>query len=134
MAGQWRTIRSAQRHHARTGGDALVQMNDIMAGAAQSSARDRTKPIRPQYPKPRSRGANRSGAAALSAATTALAVVRTKATETADRRAPSLAQREQLPSLFALDLQPARPEIDVHALGLVAVLINLIAQHSGGDR
>src|SRR5438132_1082430 len=131
MAGRGRTIRSARRHRGRAGSDAMVRTNDIMAGAARSSARDRTKPIRLQYPKLHSRGANRSGAAALCGGRTAFAVVRTKATETADRR---LAQRRPLPSLFALDLQPARPEVDAHAFGLMAVLIDLIAQYGGDDR
>jgi hypothetical protein len=33
-----------------------------------------------------------------------------------------------------LDRQPAWPDIDVHALRLVAVLIKLITQHGDGDR
>src|SRR5260370_1228540 len=53
--------------------------------AAPWAASGRTKPIRLGYWKPCGRGPSRSGAAALFAGTTALAVFRTKATERAFR-------------------------------------------------
>jgi hypothetical protein len=37
-------------------------------------------------------------------------------------------------SLFALDRQATRADVDMDALGLVAVLIELIAQHGDGNR
>jgi hypothetical protein len=42
--------------------------------------------------------------------------------------------RRRVAVSFAFDLQAARPEIDMHALGLMAVLIDLIAEHGDGDR
>lgn len=37
-------------------------------------------------------------------------------------------------ALFALDRQPARPDIDVKPFGLMAVLIKLITHDGDGDR
>jgi hypothetical protein len=39
-----------------------------------------------------------------------------------------------LPALFPLDRQATRPDVDVDALWLLVILIELVAQHGDSDR
>jgi hypothetical protein len=52
---------------------------------------------------------------------------------TATKRPLDQKARRSAIALFALDRQATRPEFDVHAFGLMAVAIELVAQYGHGD-
>jgi hypothetical protein len=78
--------------------------------------------------KRRDRGPSHSGAAPSDAA------IRTTTSRLSPQSTPRAPALSLFCALFALDRQAARSKFDVHAFGLMAVAIELIAHHDDGGR